>query len=222
MGSHDLVSFTPFRSLVDGVPVYWTDTTTVLPTVTLIFRVGFVDEPFGQRGVTHLVEHLALNDLRAAPYSFNGQVGTTTTLFMASGTEDDVVAFVRDLCRNLRNLPLQRIRHEVQVLATEAQRHRHTLESQLLSIHCGHTPYGLMAMPELGLWKLRESDVEAWAAAMFTRDNLAVWIAGALPESLTFDLPSGVRIPPPSPSASRRCSRQSSSRETWASSRSRP
>lgn len=199
MSSNDLVTFTPSRSLVDGVPVYWTNTTTALPTIALIFRVGFVDERLRQRGVTHLVEHLALNDLRAAPYSFNGHVAATTTVFTASGTADDLVAFVRDLCRNLRNLPLRRIRHELQVLATEAQKRPQALESQLLSIHCGHTQYGWMAMPEFGLLKARESDVEAWATAMFTRDNLAVWTAGALPDSLTFDLPSGARVPLPEP-----------------------
>jgi predicted Zn-dependent peptidase len=199
MGSDDLVTLTPHRSLVDGVPVYWTDTTTALPTIALIFRVGFVDERFGQRGVTHLVEHLALNDLRGAPYSFNGRVAATTTVFTASGNAEDLAAFVRDLCRNLRNLPLRRIRHEVQVLATEAQKRPQVLESQFLSIHCGYTQYGWMAMPELGLSKVSESDVAAWAAAMFTRDNLAVWIAGGLPESLTFDLPSGARVPAPEP-----------------------
>ena len=199
MGSDDFVTFTPHRSLVDGVPVYWTDATTVQPTIALVFRVGLVDERFGQRGVTHLVEHLALNDLRGAPYVFNGRVAMSTTLFTASGNADDLVAFVRDLCRNLRSLPLRRIRQEAQVLATEAQKRPQVLESQLLSIHCGYTPYGWMAMPELGLSKLSEADVAAWAATMFTRDNLAVWIAGSSPESLTFDLPSGARVPVPEP-----------------------
>jgi predicted Zn-dependent peptidase len=199
MGSEDLVAFTPHRSLVDGVPVYWTDIPTALPTIALIFRVGLVDERFGQRGVTHLVEHLALHDLRGAPYSFNGRVGVTTTVFTASGNAEELVAFTRDLCRNLRHLPLGRIRHEVQVLVTEAQKRPQVLQSQFLSIHCGYTPYGWMAMPELGLSKVCESDVAAWSAAMFTRDNLAVWIAGAVPESLTFDLPSGARVAVPEP-----------------------
>src|SRR6476620_3926655 len=103
MGNDDFLTFTPHRSLVDGVPVYWTDATTAPPTIALIFRVGFVYEAFGHRGVTHLVEHLALNGLRGAPYSFNGYVTSTTTVFTASGNAEDVVAFVRDLCRNLRN-----------------------------------------------------------------------------------------------------------------------
>jgi len=199
MGSDDFVTFTPYRSTVDGVPVYWTDATTAQPTIALIFRVGLVDEQFGQRGVTHLVEHLALNDLRGALYSFNGRVASTTTVFTASGNAEDLVEFVRDLCRNLRNLPLQRIRHEIQVLATEAQKRPQVLDAQLLSIHCGYTQYGWMAMPELGLSKLSESDVAAWAAAMFTRDNLAVWIAGPLPKLLAFELPSGARVPVPEP-----------------------
>jgi zinc protease len=68
MGSDDLLTFTPHRSVVDGVPVYSHDASTALPSIALIFRVGFVDERFGQRGITHLVEHLALHNLRGASY----------------------------------------------------------------------------------------------------------------------------------------------------------
>jgi predicted Zn-dependent peptidase len=199
MGSDDLLAFTPHRSVVDGVPVYSNDATTTLPTIALIFRVGFVDEGFGQRGVTHLVEHLALHNLRGAAYSFNGHVGATTTVFTASGDAEEIEAFVRDLCRNLRDLPFGRMRHEVQVLATEGQKRPPVLQQQLLFIHCGYTQYGFMGMPELGLSKVREPDVAAWAASMFTRDNLAVWISGAVPASLTFDLPSGARVRVPEP-----------------------
>ena len=46
---------------------------------------------------------------------------------------------------------------------------------------------------------MSESDVAAWAAAMFTGDNLAVWIAGSVRDSLTFDLPTGARVPVPEP-----------------------
>jgi zinc protease len=53
---------------LDGVPVYSHDASTALPSIALIFRVGFVDERFGQRGITHLVEHLALHNLRGASY----------------------------------------------------------------------------------------------------------------------------------------------------------
>lgn len=199
MADEDLLGLTPRRSLVDGVPVYSTDITTALPTIALIFRVGFVDEEFGQRGVTHLVEHLALHDLRGAPYVFNGHVGATTTVFTASGDAEEIVAFARDVCRNLRSLPLGRIRHEVRVLATEAQNRPPALQWQPMSMHCGYTPYGCMAMPEFGLSKVSESDVAAWAAAMFTGGNLAVWIAGSVRDSLTFDLPTGARVPVPEP-----------------------
>jgi len=199
MDSTDLLAFTPHRSVVDGVPVYSMDDTTIQPAIALTFRVGRVDERVEQRGVTHLVEHLSLHEFHGAPYFFNGQVGGTTTVFAATGDAEQVVTFARDLCRNLKNLPLARMRREVQVLVTESQDHLPALQSHLLSIHCGYTRYGSMAMPELGLAKVREADVRAWAAAMFTRENLAVWIAGVAPEALTFDLPSGSRVPVPEP-----------------------
>ena len=54
------------------------------------------------------------------------------------------------------------------------------LARHLLSLHSGFTPYGRTHLPEFGLTRLREQDVTAWAAEWFTRDNVAVWIAGGL------------------------------------------
>jgi hypothetical protein len=82
-------------------------------------------------------------------------------VFTASRDVDEIEAFVRDLCRNLRDLPLGRIRHEVQVLAAEAQKRPQVLQQQLLLFHCGYTQYGWTALPELGLSKARELDVAA-------------------------------------------------------------
>ena len=154
--------------------------------MSIIFRVGYVDEAFAHLGVTHAVEHLALNALRGAPYRFNGQIGLTTTMFAAAGLPDELVAFAANLCASLRNLHVERLRHELQVLQAEAQARVQGLARHLLSLHCGFTPYGRTHLPEFGLTRLRERDVTAWAAEWFTRDNVAVWIAGELPDGLAF------------------------------------
>jgi predicted Zn-dependent peptidase len=167
------------------------------PTITFIFRVGQVDELFAHRGVSHAVEHLALNALHGAPYTFNGQVSSTTTVFTASGSPSELALFARALCNSLRNLQVDRLRRELSVLATEAQARPRSLRNHLVSLQCGYTPHGRGALPEFGLNRLRELDVAAWATTMFTRNNLTVWIAGEPPQQLAFDLPEGDRMPIP-------------------------
>ena len=196
------LALVPHRKVVDGVPVYWSRYSGE-PCMSIIFRVGYVDEAFAHLGVTHAVEHLALNALRGAPYRFNGQIGLTTTVFAAAGLPDELVAFAANVCASLRNLHVERLRHELQVLQAEAQARVQGLARHLLSLHCGFTPYGRTHLPEFGLTRLRERDVTAWAAEWFTRDNVAVWIAGELPDGLAFDLPQGRRKAIPEPTVTR-------------------
>ena len=65
MDAEARLNLIPDRTLVDGGPVYWSSHVGQ-PTIALLFRVGRVDEPFAQLGVSHAVEHLALNALRGA------------------------------------------------------------------------------------------------------------------------------------------------------------
>jgi len=171
MDAEARLNLIPDRTLVDGGPVYWSSHVGQ-PTIALLFRVGRVDEPFAQLGVSHAVEHLALNALRGAPYSFNGQVTSTTTMCTASGTAGELEAFARALCSSLPDLHVDKLRRERTVLATEAQARPRALASHLLSLHCGHTAHGRGTLPEFGLMRLRPADVAAWAAARFTRRNL--------------------------------------------------
>ena len=50
------------RTEVDGVPVFWADGPGNA-VGQLVFRVGQADEPLPLRGMTHLIEHLALASL---------------------------------------------------------------------------------------------------------------------------------------------------------------
>jgi predicted Zn-dependent peptidase len=199
MAAEELLGFAPHRSVVDGVPVYSSGFTTGPHTIALVFRVGVVDETLSRRGVTHLVEHLALQGLRGARYPFNGMVRSAFTVFAASGSPDELVAFVAAVCDGLRNLPLDRLRQEVQVLTTEGQGRPVAVADSMLSIHCGYARYGCTAMPELGLARAREADVADWVAAAFTRENAAIWIAGSVPDGLAINLPAGARLGVPEP-----------------------
>lgn len=120
MDAEARLNLVPQRTLVDGVPVFWSSHASQ-PTIALIFRVGQVDEPFAHLGISHAVEHLALNARRGAPYPFNGQVSSTTTVFTASGSPSELALFARALCNSLRHLQVDQLRRELSVLATEAE-----------------------------------------------------------------------------------------------------
>src|SRR5262245_61463032 len=96
------------RSEVGGVPVYWEagmpDTQF---SAGLLFRVGFSDETLRTRGLTHLVEHLALPAASRSAVDFGGEVDGTTTLFWFAGERTEVLGMVAQTCRMLTELPLE-------------------------------------------------------------------------------------------------------------------
>ena len=82
----------------------------------MVFRVGQADEPLAQRGITHLIEHLAPHSADQPLGHVNGEVGATLTTFHRQGSADEVTAFVHAVCQGLRDLPADRVPAEVQVL----------------------------------------------------------------------------------------------------------
>lgn len=107
-------------STVDGIPVFWSNVEG--PRVAaLMFRVGRADELAAIGGITHLIEHLALVPLAQAAYEHNGLVTPIKTVFHATGTEDQLVDFLGDVCRSLASLPMDRIGVERRILLQEAQ-----------------------------------------------------------------------------------------------------
>jgi len=56
----------------DGVPVVWSALDGPVHA-RLTFRVGTCDEALTQRGITHIVEHLALSGLGSQAYQYNGR-----------------------------------------------------------------------------------------------------------------------------------------------------
>jgi zinc protease len=165
----------------------------------LVFRVGVADESLSMRGITHLVEHLALFRHGAADYHYNGATGPTVTHFHMQGSEDDVVRFLNEVCRSLRQLPLERLAVEKQILRTEAANHKPGLGSEFALWRYGATGNGLTCYPEWGLSKIEQEDVLEWSRKWFNRSNVVLWIAGdGIPAGLDLDLPEGPRQPLPS------------------------
>ena len=126
---------------IGGLPMVWVDVEE--PTAAgLLFRVGWTDEPLHMRGLTHLVEHLALTSLGVdEPYPGNAFTSATMTGFAMNGTPEQVVDFLERVTSGLRDLPLDRLDHEVQVLRAEEHARPPGLSSRLLRCR-----FGAMAM----------------------------------------------------------------------------
>jgi len=170
-------------------------------TAGLMFRVGRADETLATAGITHLVEHLALHRLGLSDLHYNGATATTYTLFHVTGTEQEVVTYLNSVCAALRELPLERLETEKEILRTEAAGRGGS--SQLPLWRYGAQGYGLTSYSELGTWSLTPDAVRYWAQTRFTRDNAVLWLTGDhIPAGLDLTLPPGTRIPaPPATSA---------------------
>ncbi|MEU8655489.1 M16 family metallopeptidase [Actinoplanes philippinensis] len=186
---------------VDGVPVLIAPTTGPM-SAGLAFRVGFVDETLPRRGITHLIEHLALHSLGMADYHYNGATGVEHTVFHMQGAEPDIVAFLNGVCAGLGDLPLERLAVEKEILRTEQNSRGEGPAGRLALWRHGARDYGLANYPEWGLGAIGPDDLRAWVARYFHRDNAVLWIAGpGVPAGLRLDLPGGTRQAAPAPSS---------------------
>ena len=189
------------QRMVDGVPAVLAPTTG--PThAGLAFRVGYADEPPARRGITHLVEHLALHAVGVADYHYNGATGPEFTFFHVQGDERAVVTFLTGVCASLRELPMRRLATEKELLKAEANGRTSAVTEPMWLWRHGARDYGMAAYPEWGLPAITEDDLRDWVRRWFTRENAVLWVAGdRMPAGLRLDLPSGTRHEPPPPSS---------------------
>jgi len=158
----------------------------------LVFGVGRADESMVVAGITHVVEHLAFQQLGHLTYFHNGTVDSVCTRFLVAGDPEDVVAFYRGITENLRDLPVDRLPQELQVLQVEGQRSAGSQVGRDLSQRFGPCATGLIGWPEHGLKVIRADDVTAWAHTWFTASNAVLWATGPLPDNLDLSaLPAG-------------------------------
>lgn len=186
------------ETTVDGLPVLYGARPGPL-TAGLIFRVGRADETLATSGITHLVEHLALYGRDVGALEHNGITNDTFTAFQVTGNERAVVAFLNGLCAALRELPLDRLDAEKEILRTERA---HTGASGPGDVQraerFGAEGPGIVPYGEVGLAAIDAEAVREWARARFTRGNAVLWMTSErVPEGLHLDLPDGPRLPVP-------------------------
>ena len=183
----------------DGVPVVWSALDGPVHA-RLTFRVGTCDETLTQRGITHIVEHLALSGLGSRAYQYNGQVTPTTTTFMALGSPEQVVSFLAHVCKSVHDLPVERFNDEVRILQVESSRRELSQIDADLIIRYGAVGPGAGAWPEWGLFGVTADTAQAWAKTWFQRSNAVLTLTSAPPTGLNLLLPDGptpAHAPPP-------------------------
>ncbi|WP_425245735.1 M16 family metallopeptidase [Streptomyces sp. NEAU-NA10] len=186
------------HTTTQGVPTLYAPSSGNEITAGLFFRVGRADETLATAGITHLVEHLALHRLGLSDLHYNGATANAYTLFHVTGSEEEVVAHLNTVCAGLRDLPMDRLETEKEILRTEAAGRGSGPFSQLPLWRYGAQGYGLSSYNELGTWSLTPDQVRQWAQTRFTRDNAVLWItSGRVPEGLDLTLPEGRRFPAP-------------------------
>jgi zinc protease len=178
------------RREVDGVPVLTSSVPGPLRGA-LIFRVGQADETLPTRGITHLVEHLALTATARGPHAFNGATADVFTSFVVAGEPADVVQHLSQVCAAMQSLPFDRLEHERGVIRTEAARRGGFFASALSTWRWGAEGYGLLGFDELGLPVLTEEQLQHWAATRFTAANAVLWLSGPVPRGLQLQLSPG-------------------------------
>ena len=139
---------------------------------------GHADEPLARRGITHLIEHLALFSHGVADYHYNGTTGVEHTFFTMQGDESDIVAFLNGVCTGLRDLPMHRLATEKEILRTEENGRGESAADALALWRHGARDHGMPGYPEWGLTGITPDDLRAWTARYFNRQNAALWIAG--------------------------------------------
>jgi len=176
---------------VDGVPVVRLDATGPLQ-VGLVLGVGWRDEPFLSRGVTHLLEHLVMREAHDRLVSSGASVDRLTTEFRASGPPGRVADFLRRVCELLSDPPTAHLALELAVLAAEErERGGPELVGGLLAERFGLRRSGSTAVVEPATAALGAEDVRRWAERWAVAGNAALWVTGPLPDGLRLPLRRG-------------------------------
>ena len=185
------------RAEREGLRVYWAETMGPFRAM-LAFRVGFADEPLPLRGISHLVEHLAIAPKRRL-YTFNGWAGIATTGFWAEGRPEEALGYLDEVCRLLSAPPIDRLESELRILRTESSGRGTSLVHALIAARCGARGYGAAASEEFALNHVDADAVRAWSQRHFVAENAVVILSGPPPDEFRLELGHGDWSPLPQP-----------------------
>ncbi|KGM17353.1 peptidase M16 family protein [Actinotalea fermentans] len=159
--------------------------------MTLHIGAGWADESFVTRGMTHAIEHLVMGAAEPGRLESNACVTPFQTAFWANGPADRVGRFLGQVAAALRDLPLDRLARERNVLEAETHGHTYGAHEVLLKSRFGNAGPGLGMFPGLGSLGLEPEVVARHHAQWFVAGNAVLTVVGPMPEDLDLRLPPG-------------------------------
>ncbi|MGQ7297249.1 hypothetical protein [Quadrisphaera sp. KR29] len=178
----------------------------------LAFRVGTADEGLPERGLTHLVAHLAHRFTEVGQEAGGGRrpsepwhapcTSPLEVAFVATGTDEEVRDHLVAVCEGLASLAEvlpEKLAHEAGCAERESLLHLPTSWDLLRTTRHGSTGWGHRAAPELALATADATAVTGWVERWFTASNAVLAVRGPQPPAWVLPLLSGSPSPAPRP-----------------------
>ncbi|MBC7560632.1 MAG: insulinase family protein [Dermatophilaceae bacterium] len=183
------------RTMHGNIPVTWVDLDGPL-TGTLILGVGMRDEPAHLAGITHLAEHLIFRAMGDVIPVHDGVTSTHTVQLYATGTPDEVSAFLSTLTEVISSpafteddLDLER-----KIIAAENPV-RFGPNAGLLTYRYGFEGVGQGHAGTPTLASITLTEVTMWIREWCVDSNARLTFTGPPPPALKARLPSGLAPP---------------------------
>jgi len=185
------------RTDIDGVPVFWTESS--MPFVAyLLIRMGRVDETLLTSGLSHLLEHVVLSTEWPAD-EFNATVTPLVTQFWFGGEQASATDRLTQTLAAISEPPLPRIPREREILRTEEYGRGRSEYGTHSALRFGPLGIGLSNFREHGLQRATYNVVRDWFGRFGVNGNVAIGMTRPPRDDLRLLLPDGPRVQAPTP-----------------------
>ena len=171
----------------------------------LVLGVGQRDLTPATAGLHHLVEHLVMRRVGRVPTEHNASSSPDSMVFHASGTREDVLAFLRAVATAIAGLDSvteEEIAAERSTILAEIGPSGVYASADAMAHRWGPAGLGLVDLGHVALPFLTPADVRAFSAQWLTRGTAVLATTFEPPADLRLDLPAGeppARAPHPAP-----------------------
>lgn len=180
----------------NGFPAYSVDRGGTC-TGSLVFGVGFRDEPVALAGITHLIEHAVLRMVQPVTLWHGGTVQMDSVEFYASGDADAVAGYLNAIAAAVSGFSAvseEDLSLEKSIIEAENPRRFTAVSSGLLTYRFGTKGLGAGHFGTPTITGLSRAEAVEWAKHWFTAENAAVTFTGPVPGSLDIRLPHGAAV----------------------------
>lgn len=184
------------KSSHKGIPSYSVDRGGIF-TGSLMFGVGFRDEPVTLAGITHLIEHAVLRMVQPVTSWHGGTVQMDSVEFYACGDADAVAGYLNAIAAAVSGFTAvseEDLALEKSIMEAENPQEFSTVSSGLLTCRFGTNGQGAGHFGSPTITGISRGEAIEWAQRWFTAENAAVAFTGPAPGSLDIRLPQGTPV----------------------------